>query len=748
MIFDSNHLDINDLPVGAFKLQRGSGELLANQKLINLLQLSSSDELRSHPASFYLVDIRKILRDLNRRGSLKNRHIRLRRADSSLIEAKLTVSVNQTENSTFLCGFVTEQPEPDLLDPYYRNLFEKNKAVLLLINKDNGSIFNANDAAVSFYGYSKERLLSMNVADINTMNKAEIQLEMQRAAVEQRDHFYFEHRLSDGSTREVEVHSGPIPWGETTLLYSIIHDVSHEKEIERRLLDSNERLDLVIQAGRLGYFVWDIRENTLTVSEKFKEIAGLDSAQEVDHLAWQSWLHSDYLDFLEKWERFIESRDSRFETETALKSGEKTLRVKIKAITQYDKYGHKQRIVGTLLDITAEKELNERLKAAREQAEETARLKSSFLSVLSHEIRTPMNSIIGAVNLLMAEKPRIDQMKYMNLLKNAGDNLLHLINEILDFQKLSEGRKVINNEIFQVRDVVSELSEQVRTTLSQSTEKKIDFSATVGVKVPDYVRGERTRLLHILQNLLSNAVKFTFSGSVRLAVQLESESGSDCILRFIISDTGIGISQKHLKLIFDPFRQVESRSNRHFEGTGLGLAIARGMLHEIGGDVQVESEEGKGSCFSVRLPLKIVRKKEQVSKSPEKMTGAATPENKLSLLVVDDSVDNLFIAERFLKKFGYNCDTARSGYEAVDKVKNTDYDIILMDLLMPGIDGFETTEKIHEISENIRVIAMTADTLSEKSRRLEESGIIDFLAKPFAPGDLKKVITRNLPQEA
>ncbi len=380
----------------------------------------------------------------------------------------------------------------------------------------------------------------------------------------------------------------------------------------------------------------------------------------------------------------------------------------------------------------------------KEIAEGNARTKSEFLSTMSHEIRTPLNGVIGMSNILLEENPRQDQIRNLEILKFSGENLLVLINDILDYNKLESGKVEFEAADFSLKNSTSSIIYAIGT---KAKENNNELLIDIGEDVPDYVIGDPTRLAQVLNNLLSNAVKFTKNGTVTLSVKLNKEEEEKVTLDFAVTDTGIGIPLDKQAHIFESFTQASSSTTREFGGTGLGLAITKKLLELQESKIVLHSESGKGSTFSFTLELGRSMTK-NTENAPVKKVDEQTELRGTRLLLVEDNKINQLVANRFLDKWDINYDVADNGAIALEKVQKNDYDIILMDLQMPTMDGYTATTKIRGLADTkyhkLPIIALTASAMLEERDRVYTVGMNDYVTKPFNPNELYNVIVKYM----
>lgn len=386
------------------------------------------------------------------------------------------------------------------------------------------------------------------------------------------------------------------------------------------------------------------------------------------------------------------------------------------------------------------------LELAKNQAEEAARAKTQFLSVISHEIRTPLNAVIGITHLLMKENPRTDQLEDLKILKFSAESLLTLINDVLDLNKIEAGKLLIENIDFNLRN----LAEGVRTSMMhEANSKGILIKLQYSENLPLFVKSDPLRLSQVLNNLVSNAVKFTEKGGVLIDISLKSEYDDSLEVEFNVSDSGIGIPEEMHRNIFEAFTQASGDTTRKFGGTGLGLAITHRLLQMMGSEIKLVSSPGEGSSFSFVLNMQKSPKMlaEQAENEPD--SESYKFDNQRILLVEDNKI-NAIIARKFIEEWNLEVIIANSGADALEKLRTHGFDLVLMDLQMPDMDGYETTREIrnldHSHIKDIPVIALSATSKQDVLERLNTSGIDDFVSKPFNPdellGKLKKYLLK------
>lgn len=362
---------------------------------------------------------------------------------------------------------------------------------------------------------------------------------------------------------------------------------------------------------------------------------------------------------------------------------------------------------------------------ARKIAEDAVKAKQQFLSNMSHEIRTPMNAIIGFSKVVLRTELTPKQREYLTAIKTSGDALIVLINDILDLAKVDAGKMTFEQTPFKMASSISAMLHLFELKIQ---EKNLTLVREYDTRIPEVLSGDPVRLHQVILNLVSNAVKFTKEGTIKVAVQLLGEDEEMAELKFSVTDTGIGIPPDRIESIFENFQQATSETSRLFGGTGLGLAIVKQLVEAQGGSIQVKSKIGEGSdfCFSLKF-----RKTNQSADAEPLLTDLDIPAKSVKVLVVEDIPLNQLLMRTLLDDFGFECDIAANGRIAIDKLKERAYDIILMDLQMPEMNGFQATEFIRkELNSKIPIIALTADVTTADLAKCKDVGMNDYISKP------------------
>ncbi len=382
------------------------------------------------------------------------------------------------------------------------------------------------------------------------------------------------------------------------------------------------------------------------------------------------------------------------------------------------------------------------LQKARQRAEASARARTQFLANMSHELRTPMHGVLGMTELALGTDLSAEQRNYLGLARESAQRLLVVLNDILDLSRIESGKLQIEHISFDLRDVVRR---SVLMLSLQAQEKALSLRESVEEDVPRYVIGDPARLQQVLINLLGNAIKFTAQGSVTLLVSARRDGPQQCIC-FAVQDTGIGIPKALHKLIFESFTQADASTTRRFGGTGLGLAIISQLVRMMNGSITLESEPGKGSTFTVSLPLPAAEAPPAAEFPAEAAAQPAAGARSLHILVAEDNLVNRTLVERSLTKAGHRVRSVEDGRQVMAELGNGAFDAVLMDVHMPEMDGLEATRRIRQAEaatgRHIPIIALTALAVRGDAERCLEAGMDDYIAKPFRPEDLMNALAR------
>jgi PAS domain S-box-containing protein len=681
----------------------------------------------------------------------------------------------------------------------YRNQFANNSVAMLLIDPSDGAIIDANAAALSFYGYTLEQLMTMRITDINTLPASETVQAMATISPKEGKRFEFQHRLSDGSLRDVEVSSSRIQFGGRTVLHSIIHDITRRKLSEQQVRLNEQRLESLVRIfqyqtedvhqlldfaleeairlteSRIGYIYHYNEENEqFTLDAYSTDVMKECTISEVKNCY--------ELSKTGIWGDAVRQRKSimlnDFQAANTLKKGfpeghavlyryltipvfSNDRIVGVAAVANKTSDYDQTDILQLKLLMAAVWKIVERINAnqellqakemadmAKKMAEMASAAKGEFLANMSHEIRTPMNGVIGVTGLLLDTELDDEQRRYAEIVRSSGNSLLCLINDILDFSKIEA--KKLDLEMLNF-DLSSLLDDFAGTLAMQAHEKGLELLCAADLNVPTLLGGDPGRLRQILTNLTGNAIKFTHAGEVSVRVSLAEDDMKDetVMLRFSVRDTGIGIPAGKIDRLFKEFSQVDGSTTRQYGGTGLGLSISRQLAELMGGEAGVTSEEGKGSefWFTARFNKQVVGAHKE-SIPPADLHG-------VRVLIVDDSATSREILTTNMASWGMRPTDVKDGTEALHALymalnENDPFCIAVIDMRMPGMDG-ETLGSVIRADKRLagtRMMLLTSVGTRGDAKRFQKIGFSAYATKPIRHRELKAVLSLALAEQA
>ncbi|MEI8279340.1 MAG: PAS domain-containing protein [Bacteroidota bacterium] len=527
----------------------------------------------------------------------------------------------------------------------------------------------------------------------------------------------------------------------------VIWDIDEEKKIYLELeeLESERRnqqklIQDIIDNIPSIIFIKDVQGRYLAINRRMEEVLNLpperiigkvDADFILDKNRHQEYKHSDEV---------VLSTKSLAVFEDVMQIDGKKNYFLVTKFPLLDEVGNVKNICGLATDITERKSVEIKLLQAKKEAEKAKAAQETFLANMSHEIRTPMNGIMGMTNLLMSTHLSEDQKDFTGSIQDSARNLLAIINDLLDFSKIKSGKFQFEYSPFKIRHAIKKA---VYPLQFKAEDKMLKLNVVFDTMVPEVLIGDPLRLQQIIINLVGNAIKFTSSGSVDLYVACNRRNEDFIDLRINVKDTGIGIAENKLEYIFESFTQDSEDTSRKYGGTGLGLAIVKQLVELQKGNLSVKSTLGKGSVFSVTIPYKVSN-----DEPTEKRLNVPDKRQKnllegIHVLVAEDNLINQKVVKNTLTQQGAIVQLALNGRDAIQKVQSQNFDIILMDLQMPEVDGFKATRYIRQVLKIATpIVAMTADTLKGESDKCFEAGMTDFISKPFEPDELYQLIIK------
>ncbi|MBK0383166.1 PAS domain S-box protein [Pedobacter sp. SD-b] len=613
----------------------------------------------------------------------------------------------------------------------------------VVISNNKSEVVWVNDAFVKITGYSLNDIIDKKLGDvISASNSSQKRVEEARKATENKQSFSVEllANRKDGKPIWLSVFNTIIldEQGEIESLIEIIVDITDRKLSEEKL----ELLSLVASETEIGVCISDQNGKVNWINDSLVKLLGYQLEEVVGKrlgdLANSS--ETDLDTIREGREKAANLIPFNIEIKVNKKDGSEVwLSVSNTPIHDEKQDVYKQ--IEIISDITQRKLAEFQLVEAKEQAIQLSKAKEMFLSVMSHEIRTPLNAIIGLSNILNDEEKLESQNHTIKLLKFSSDNLLALINDILDFSKIEVGKMELENKRLSINDLIKDIADSL---IFKVKEKNIEIIYEVDPNIPALVRGDKTRLYQILINLINNAIKFTDKGFVKITADLISIDKEHTRLNFKVIDTGIGIPEDKYDYIFESFTQAATNTARKYGGSGLGLSITKRLIQLYHGSIKVNSELEKGTTFEFDLRFNnfIDLEQNQVDQTKQQDT------LKAKILVVDDNEINRILAIKVLTRYGLEVIPADSGFKAIELLQAKDFDLVLMDVHMPEMTGYETVKKLREDNDEyfdkLPIIALTASILKEDINEINANGMIDYQLKPFKPDELVAKIAKYI----
>lgn len=678
------------------------------------------------PALFGLTKSNRELSDLNKQLSLAN-------GELMATEEEIRTNMDQIH---------LLKDHLELSERQYRELVNSATDMIYELNAS-GKFSFVNPIMESVTGYPQSEMLGMVYSQVVHEDDREKVVQFYKDQMERKEPVsYLELRIRTKSGKVIWVGQNVKMFFDERWVYKVsvvARDITKVKEFEMQLNRERSLLRTIIDNIPANIYVKDLQSRKILANRA--ELEHMGAAREEDVLGKSDWElypeNSAQVSISEDKKVFEGEAIINLETHNVLPSGKEKWFL-VSKIPLRDESNVVMGLVGISIDITQTKKDKESLQLARDHAVEATLAKSRFLGIMSHEIRTPLNGIMGLTLLLHESNPRPDQVESLNLLKFSCDNLLTIINDILDFNKIEAGKMELENIPFNLTETAVQYHKMLNVRASQ---KGIELKLKLDSNLPTYLMGDPVRLGQVLNNLIGNSIKFTDQGQVEISISSIARVDDSHRIRFVISDTGIGIPADKIDTIFSGFTQASTDTTRKFGGTGLGLSITKRLLELMDSKIEVKSELGRGSDFSFELVMK-----EATALDPEQDAILQRPTETLNLLVVDDNRVNQIVASNFLFKWGHEVTCASGGAEALDLVAKKHFDIILMDLQMPDKDGFQTAMEIRNIPgkhfREVPIIALTADILPEVKEKAFQSGMNDYLSKPFQAADLRAIIDK------
>lgn len=673
---------------------------------------------------------------------------------SQALDRWYEVHAYRTEPGRFAVVFldVTERKAAEETLRRYELLAGQSRDIILFLRGDDGRILEANAAAVTAYGYPREELLGLSIQELRAPDTRGLTAEQMAEANARGILFETVHRRKDGTTFPVEVSSrGAIINGESCLV-SVVRDITerHRAEVSLRESESFYRQTLESIPGMVfttrpdGYCDYQ--------SQQWVDFTGVPMNEHLGD-GWSRLLHpEDQPRAFAAWRTAVEGR-APYDLEYRIRRHDGAYEwFKVRGNPIRNDTGQIIRWFGTAVNVDQLVKVQEALGDAVEAAEAANQAKSEFLARMSHEIRTPMNGVMGMTELALLEGVPPKVGRYLTLVKQSAKHLLDIINDILDLSRIEAGKVELAVAPFHLRRLV----EEVVSTLGVSAHQKgLRLSHHVDAEVPAMIAGDKGRLRQVLTNLVGNAVKFTERGEVGIAVSVREAPGGGVVcpgasrtarLHFVVQDSGIGIPRENFCSIFDSFSHATRWTHAKYGGTGLGLSIAKHLVEFMGGEIWAQSEPGKGSEFSFTIEVQLLGEGEVPAQS-EGLERAVPVGRRLRILLAEDNPINQLLAQTVLEGAGHHVVVACDGLQALDALSRAPFDLVLMDVQMPGLGGVEAARLIRKgavpsVPRDLPIVALTAHALEGDRERFLAAGMDDYVSKPLDLSQLTQILVR------
>jgi len=682
----------------------------------------------------------------------------IRRAkDGHLVNLSITVSPIKGGNGEIVGASkvardISEIKKAERSNAYLGAIIESSDDAI--ISKDlKGFITSWNKSAERMFGYTANEAVGKHITLIIPSERLEEENKILTTLKtgDRVDHYETMRRTKSGNLIPISLTVSPIKdsGGKIIGASKIARDLSDRVKAQIDLKASEHFNQSIIDNSPDCIKVIDLKGNLLSLNKAGCNQMEIDDLSVCLNQPWISfWTGKEKKEAEKALIDASNGQSSKFEGFCAtMKGTSKWWEVIVTPILGAD--GSPANILSVSRDITARRELEKMAKEAQEIAESANIAKTEFLATMSHEIRTPMNAVIGLANILAISEPLSNKQKeYIKTLRMSGDSLLTLINDLLDIAKIEAQTIELEHIPFSVTEIAQETISMMSV---RADEKGLSFDLQLDCECIEkrMHAGDPTRLRQILVNLCSNALKFTDNGNIKINICCKEMQDNKEMIKITVADTGIGISKDKLDTIFQKFTQADSSINRKYGGTGLGLAITKTLTEIMGGTINVKSEVGKGSTFTISIPFDVEKQEKQKQMPAENIKEVSNDTmTKPHVLLVEDYAPNVLVARTFIESFGYECDVASNGLEALDKINKSDYFAVLMDVQMHGMNGLEATQyiRINEKRRNkprVRIIGMTAHALAGDRDRCIGAGMDDYISKPFNPAELQNLLADN-----
>ncbi len=745
---------LNQLPVGFFRAHVGRNSKLTfvNENILKLLGYSKTEMMKVKASSFFVEkkSYNLLIKNVAADGYVHDMEVCFKKKNKKtiwcLLSAQYVQGVGRKEaymDVTVRDFSQRKQIEKDLIESkeMFQTVFN-NSATAITVTDKNEKIVAWNPFAERMLGMEREALFNKPIKDLyppkewRRLRSFRIRRKGMLSDIET------QIIKPDGKIIDVNISVTVLKNLEGKVVGSIgiMRDITNQKIADKKVRESENKIRVILDNSAAAITLTDDQERIVSWNKYTEHMLGMKKNDL--YLKDVSSLYPE-----DEWKKIrsekIRKIGSKHHLETkVVKRDGHIIDIDLSINVLRDDKGKLIGSVGIMQDITEQKRFQEMLIQAKLSAEEANSAKTLFLANMSHEVRTPMNTILGMVDLTLDTELSDEQKENLSVVKDAADNLLGLLNDILDLSRVEAGKISLEKIEFHLHNVARSVCKGLSVI---SRAKKLEIVLNFADDVPEMILGDPVRLRQVLVNLINNAIKFTHKGNITLDISLASKKGEDVLISFAVKDQGIGIPLDRQDKIFEVFTQADDSTTRRFGGTGLGLAISKRLVEMMGGDIGVESKEGKGSTFKFTAAYKALSEERVsalgiASQEVEKEKSDAPEVKDLKILLAEDNIVNQKIAARMLEKQGWTVTCADNGKEVLDLIIANEFDVVLMDAHMPILDGLEATQIIRKNETNtgkhIPIIALTARAMQEDRKKCLDSGMDGYVSKPI---DRKKL---------
>ncbi len=737
---------LENLPVGVFRqTPTTKGRFLfINDTLAQMLEGHQSEIAKYKPAQLFLQKqkYQRLITAVKSKGLIKNKEMTLKTCQDKEMDCRITgQAIKGVRGKIEAIDFVIEnitvvkRVQRDLLESreLFRVVFDNSAIAITVVDKSE-KIIAWNPFAEKLLKMNKEDLFNKNVKDfypLSEWRRIRSQRVRQKGVLEDLETKVI---LKNGKLIDVALSISVLKDAEGKVIgaIGIMSDITKRKIAEKKLKDSENKIRVILNNSAAAMTLLDDKERLISWNKYTEQLLGM--TQKELYLKPVSRIYPK-----DEWEKIrsfnIRESGSKHHIETRIiRKDNAIIDVDLSVNVLKDSESRIIGSVGIMQDISERKKVEQELIQAKIVAEEANQAKSLFLANVSHEVRTPMNAILGMVDMTLDTQLTSEQKENLQTVKDAADNLLGLINDILDLSRIEAGKTRLEIIPFEIEEVVKSVCRGLHVL---ARNKNLELVWEIDPEIPHTILGDPTRIRQIIINLVNNAIKFTSKGQIQVRVEWERNIEKQCCLNFSVKDQGIGIPADKCAEIFDAFVQADDSITRRYGGTGLGLAISKRLVEMMGGTIWVESRESQGSTFSFTAYFDIVDKPDQAL--PKRKTTLIIPEadddlTALKVLLAEDNLVNQKIISKMLGKRGWDVIQVENGQEVLGIISKEDVDLILMDVQMPVMDGLEATRLIRQgekqTGKHIAIVALTARAMDEDKKKCLDIGMDGYVSKP------------------